>query len=83
MQAGCQNGELCWSCSIKIFSMDRREAAYYQKNHYIRTGKDNVQILADCNLSTEEKEIRQKLQEAISTPNQSLFSDIDVYMWKR
>lgn len=62
---------------------DRREAAYYQKNHYIRTGKNNVQILADCNLSTEEKEIRQKLQEAISTPNQSLFSDIDVYMWKR
>lgn len=69
--------------TIKIFSMDRREAAYYQKNHYIRTGKNNAQILADCNLSTEEKEIRQKLQEAISTPNQSLFSDIDVYMWKR
>lgn len=25
--------------------MDRREAAYYQKNHYIRTGKNYVETV--------------------------------------
>lgn len=69
--------------TIKIFSTDGGRAAYYQKNHYVKTGKDNVQILTDRDLSIEEKKIKQKLQDAISIPNQSLFSDIDVYMWKR
>lgn len=69
--------------TIKIFSTNTRAITYYQKNHYAKTGKDNVQILADNDLSMEEKEIRQKLQEAIPAPDHSPFSDIEVYMWKR
>lgn len=55
---------------------------YYQKNHYLKTGKNNVKILTESVLSEEEKEIRKSLIEAAYS-QKNFSKDIEVYMWQR
>lgn len=68
---------------IKIFTIDKDKSYSYKENHYIQTGKDNVQILIDEDLTMEEREVMSKLINAAYSETGNLDSDVDVYMWRR
>lgn len=68
---------------IKIFPGNDKIINNYKEKHYIKTGKDNVLILTEADLTMEEREIRKKLISVAYSQGSYQDSDVDVYMWKR
>ncbi|NMK40091.1 hypothetical protein [Megasphaera elsdenii] len=68
---------------LKIFPSNNKIINNYKEKHHIKTGKDNVLILTEADLTIEESEIRKKLISAAYSKESPQNSDIDVYMWRR
>lgn len=66
---------------MKIVSTTSSDAAEYrQKKYYMKTGKDNIQIVTEEDLTMEEREVMEKLREAAYL-RRSTETDIEVYTW--